>query len=141
MRSQIAEDDNDVYACSPSLALAMAQMRVDLAQRLRIEDLAAHVRLSRAYFIRAFKRATGQTPHQWRLFERVRAAQRDLTHAELTPAEIALKYGFSDQAHFTRVFKRLVGVPPASWRENGATQSTASRRNTTSSKTRAPSIN
>ncbi|WP_322053315.1 AraC family transcriptional regulator [Paraburkholderia bannensis] len=140
MRSPIAEDENDEGACSPSLALAMAHMQVDLAQSLRIDDLAARVQLSRAYFIRAFKRATGQTPHQWRLFERVRAAQCDLVRAELSPAQIALKYGFSDQAHFTRVFKRLVGVPPASWRAHSTIQATASRRNTTSSKTRAPSI-
>ncbi|HEV3427005.1 MAG TPA: AraC family transcriptional regulator [Paraburkholderia sp.] len=127
MESQIADDIDEREVCPPSLALAMAHMRLDLSQSVRIEELAARVQLSRAHFIRAFKRATGHTPHQWRLFERVRAAMHDLTAAELTSAQIALKYGFADQAHFTRVFKRLVGVPPASWRAGSASTGYASR--------------
>ncbi len=79
-------------------------------------DVAASVNQSTAHFFRTFRLSVGQTPHQWRLNVRIAAAQCDLIALPVHAAEIAQKYGFSDQAHFTRIFKRIVGQTPGEWR-------------------------
>jgi AraC family transcriptional regulator len=80
-----------------------------------IAGVAATCNLSRSYFIKAFKKTTGRTPHRWLLERRVDRAKELLRHS-CPIAEIALECGFSDQSHFTRVFTNLLGMPPGVWR-------------------------
>jgi len=98
------------------LSRALQVLESDLAAELSMTDIAAFVNLSKAHFFSSFRRSIGQTPHQWRLKVRIAAAQVDLIELPLCMAEIAQKYGFSDQAHFTRSFRQIVGETPGSWR-------------------------
>ncbi len=76
---------------------------------------AAACKLSRSYFIKAFKNTTGQTPHRWLTNYRIEKT-KELLLGPRSIAEIALECGFSDQSHLTRVFAQTVGVPPGYWR-------------------------
>ncbi|WP_367256812.1 helix-turn-helix transcriptional regulator [Pseudomonas sp. stari2] len=83
---------------------------------LGIQTMAQLLELSEGYFIRAFKQATGKSPHSYlidRRLARARALMRDST-ASL--AEIALACGFNSQAHMTSAFKQRLGVSPAQLR-------------------------
>jgi AraC family transcriptional regulator len=80
-----------------------------------IAEIAATCNLSRGYFIKAFKKTTGRTPHRWLLEHRVDRAKESLLHSHPI-ADIAVKCGFADQSHFTRVFKNITGIPPGVWR-------------------------
>lgn len=82
-----------------------------------IAEIAAACKLSRSYFIRAFKAATGETPHRWLLQHRIQMA-KELLLGPLPISEIALACGFSDQSHLTRVFSGLIGMPPGAWRRD-----------------------
>jgi transcriptional regulator GlxA family with amidase domain len=81
-----------------------------------IEEVASECELSRGYFIRAFSRTTGRTPHQWLLEQRVIRARQLIETTSMTLAEIAAACGFADQSHLNRVFARIVGHPPGAWR-------------------------
>lgn len=81
-----------------------------------IEEVANECELSRGYFIRAFSRTTGLTPHQWLLEQRVAHARQLIETTAMTLAEIAVVCGFADQSHLNRVFARIVGHPPGAWR-------------------------
>jgi AraC-like DNA-binding protein len=81
-----------------------------------IGDIASECHLSRAYFIRAFARTTGRTPHQWLLEQRVTEARVLIETTEKPLAEIAMICGFSDQSHLSRVFLKLCGATPGAWR-------------------------
>ncbi|MBA1203307.1 helix-turn-helix transcriptional regulator [Pseudomonas capeferrum] len=63
-------------------------------------------------FSRAFKEATGSSPHLYLIAERVKRAQRLLATTACTLSEIASLCGFSDQAHMTRLLKARLGVTP-----------------------------
>ena len=89
-----------------------------LGQALTIETLAREVHLSPYHFARAFKAATGQSPHRYTTDRRVERAKALMAQRRLSLAEISHQCGFSSQAHFTRWFKRLVGATPAVYREN-----------------------
>ena len=81
-----------------------------------VADVADACRLSRSYFIRAFRETTGQTPHQWLLAQRIDHARTLLAGSQLPLAEVAAACGFADQSHFTRVFAQGVGTSPGRWR-------------------------
>lgn len=73
--------------------------------------------LSRFYLVRAFRKHTGLTPHQFQLDRRMRVAKKLLaTHQPL--AEIALELGCVDQSHFGRLFKSYTGLSPAQYRKS-----------------------
>ncbi len=81
-----------------------------------IADIARECNLSRSWFIRAFARSTGRTPHQWLLEQRTEQARGLIETTRMTLAEIALTCGFADQSHLSRVFARTLGVTPGAWR-------------------------
>jgi transcriptional regulator GlxA family with amidase domain len=87
----------------------------DLAGNPSLSELAALCGLSRSYFIRAFKQATGMPPHRWLLMQRVKRA-KDLLRATTMPiADIAVACGFADQSHLTRVFSKAFRISPGAW--------------------------
>ena len=86
------------------------------ADDISLLDAARACGLSRSHFSRAFRVATGLTPHQWLQRYRVDAAKQMLLKPRMSIAEIATACGFADQSHFTRVFSRLIGDSPAAWR-------------------------
>ena len=101
---------------SSRVALALGLLAADRSGDLSIDQVAASVQMSKANFFHAFREQVGRTPHQWRLEQRIAAAQSDLANNSMSLSEIACHYGFSDQAHFTRTFRRVVGETPNSWR-------------------------
>lgn len=82
-----------------------------------LEDMAALACMSRYHLVRAFRRETGLTPHQFQIQNRVRKGQR-LLDGPATVAEAAAAAGFCDQSHFDRHFKRLVGLTPADYKRS-----------------------
>ncbi len=91
-------------------------LRARLAASLTIRDVSRECRLTPSYFAAAFKRSTGQSPHQFLSELRVVEAKNLLRQSSLPLSDIGLMCGFSDQSHFTRTFSRLVGVSPGQWR-------------------------
>ena len=86
------------------------------ADDFSLVDAARACGLSRGHFTKAFRVATGLTPHQWLQRYRIDKAKDQLLDPALTIADIAASCGFADQSHLTRVFSRLVGDSPAAWR-------------------------
>jgi len=80
-----------------------------------LSDLAKMTGLSRYQVIRAFRTATGMTPHAYQLNQRINQARVGLRLGEPL-ADLAYRLGFADQGHFQRVFKAHVGVTPGRYR-------------------------
>jgi len=64
--------------------------------------------------VRAFKAATGVTPHQQLIQIRIARARARLARGEPIAA-VAADSGFYDQSHFHRHFKAIVGVTPGEY--------------------------
>ena len=92
----------------------------NLAQPIRLSELASLADLSPSQFGRAFKISTGTTPHLWHLDARIESAKRLLTQHRYSLAEVALDTGFSEQSHFNRAFRAATGVSPGAWRREMA---------------------
>ena len=95
-------------------ALAWAQEHLDLP--LTVEDLASRSAMSRRTFARRFAAATGTTPYQWLLRQRLQLAQRLLETSDLPVDMIAHKTGFSTAANLRKHFGRQVRTSPQAYR-------------------------
>ena len=96
---------------------ARAYVSENLAQPIKLSDIAASVSLSPSYFHALFSKAYGITPHDFLLRERIRCAKELLATTSLSMAEIAERCGFVTQQYLNSVFKRYVGVSPGKCRK------------------------
>ena len=97
------------------LARAVDLMHACAGDKLTLAQLAQAAGLPRQRLIRAFRRATGLTPHAFLLNVRANLA-RKLLRAGAEPLAAAAVAGFADQAHLNRAFKARFGVPPGAFR-------------------------
>ena len=88
-----------------------------LDEAITVERLAAAACLSQFHFSRAFKLATGRTPHQYLSEERIRHARLLLAEGEQSLVEVALSCGFASQASFAKAFHRAAGTTPGHYRD------------------------
>ena len=89
-----------------------------LDQRLTLAELSAVVGFSAWHFARAFKAATGQSPHQYVLDCRIAQARKLLAVVDLPLAEVARVCGFASQSHMTGVFRQKLGITPGRYRKD-----------------------
>lgn len=83
---------------------------------LSLSDLAGLACLSRYHFIRAFRATTGETPRQYQIAARLRAAADRLVDTKAPITQIAFDAGFNDLSHFNATFRRTFGASPRAWR-------------------------
>jgi AraC family transcriptional regulator len=96
----------------PVLRKVLEHIDQRIGEAVLVEELAGIAGLGAAHFARAFKAATGVAPYQLVMRRRLDAARQALEAPDPDILNVALRFGFADQAHFTRLFKRQFGVPP-----------------------------
>lgn len=94
----------------------MAYIQTQLELSLTVEEMAAEAGMSVNSLIVHFARATGYTPAQYMLRQRLRRACWFLMNRPLSVAEIAFATGFSSHAHLCAIFRRKLGMSPGEWR-------------------------
>jgi transcriptional regulator GlxA family with amidase domain len=87
-----------------------------LDQPLTVEALARHANMSSRNLSRHFRSATGTTPLQWLLTQRIRRAQELLETTNQNIDTIAAATGMGTATTLRRHFNRTVGVPPHTYR-------------------------
>ena len=95
----------------------------DYAQRIDVAALARAAHASPAHFSRSFKRAFGETPHQYLLRRRIERAMDLLRSTPRSVTQVSLDAGFRSLGSFSTAFGKLVGEPPSAyarrWRAAG----------------------
>ena len=102
----------------PARHLLRARDLIDAryAEPLDVAALARRAHASPAHFSRSFKRAFGETPHQYLLTRRIERAKHLLRETDLSVTEVSLEVGFRSLGSFSAAFKRIVGVGPREFR-------------------------
>src|ERR1700710_2147705 len=86
------------------------------ADRLEVADLARAAGLSPAHFSREFRRAFGETPHQYLLTRRLERAAALLRNTDRSVADICFAVGLQSVGSFTTSFGRTFGISPTAYR-------------------------
>jgi AraC-like DNA-binding protein len=85
---------------------------------LTVADLARAAGLSRAHFSVEFRRAFGETPHQYLLTRRLERAAALLRDTDRSVTEICFAVGLASVGSFTTSFGRLYGMSPSAYRRS-----------------------
>ncbi|MEM1400362.1 MAG: AraC family transcriptional regulator [Pseudomonadota bacterium] len=88
----------------------------NLSEDLTLEAMSNLAAMSGFHFSRAFKAATGKSPLQYVIAERISLAMVLLKTTSLTVSEIGFRTGYNDLSRFGKHFKRATGKTPATFR-------------------------
>ncbi|MBP0449076.1 helix-turn-helix domain-containing protein [Kitasatospora sp. RG8] len=104
----VADDD--------SLAPVLQWATANLEQPLTVDELARRARMSPRTFFRRLQAATGTTPLQWLLNQRLARAQSLLEATDLPVEQIGERSGLGSATNLRRHFTARVGVTPTDYR-------------------------
>jgi transcriptional regulator GlxA family with amidase domain len=90
------------------------------ADPLSVADMASAAGLSQAHFSREFKRAFGESPHQYLLTRRLERAAALLRVTDWSVAEVCFAVGAGSVGSFTASFGRVFGRSPTAYRRSWA---------------------
>ena len=115
----VAETLGEIVCASPpsigraprAVRRARLFLRDALADKITLDELAAHAGLDKFHLVRAFRSEVGVPPYEYLTHLRISRA-RDLLQRGVLVAEAAQAVGFCDESQLHRHFRRIVGVPP-----------------------------
>ena len=93
-----------------------------IAERVGLGETAKHVHLSRNYFCKVFKKATGINFTEYVARVRVENAKDLLSNLQLRMNEVADRAGFQSISQFNRVFRRYTRCSPTAYRASLPTE-------------------
>jgi AraC family transcriptional regulator len=93
-----------------------AYVDANLAEPIKIAELADLVGVSLGYFHRAFQATLGKTPLEFINARRVQRAMQSLQRDDTPVTAVALKVGFASPGYFSRVFRRYAKLSPSQYR-------------------------
>ncbi|TCL72592.1 transcriptional regulator FtrA [Rhizobium sp. BK251] len=99
-----------------AIAPLLENVRANLAANWSVERMAGECRMSVRTFLRRFSEATGQTPGDWLLSERVSDAQRLLCLGQSNMEVVALASGFGSAHTLRHHFRKRIGISPSEYR-------------------------
>jgi len=102
----------------PDRHLLRARDVIDVryAEPLDLDALARAACVSRWHFVRSFRRAFGETPHQYLMTRRMERAAALLRTTDHAVAAICLEVGLTSAGSFATAFKRTYGCTPTAYR-------------------------
>lgn len=105
------------FGVGNEIARVIEHVSSHLDQDITIEDMAAHVGMSRAVFHRRFKEATTMSPIQFVKGIRLNNAAMRMAQGS-TVNEAATEVGYASPSQFSREFKRMYGQSPKQWSQS-----------------------
>ena len=97
---------------SHQVARTIGWLRQNLAQPIRIDDLAGIANMSKSSLHHHFKALTAMTPLQYQKQLRLQEARRLMLTERHDAASAAHRVGYESPSQFSREYRRMFGAPP-----------------------------
>lgn len=95
------------------LRRALEFMEENLGERFSLQALAEAAGVSRFHFARMFRIATGHSPMEYLMRQRIERSKAMLLSNAPSISNVAAVLGFCDQSHFSKTFRRIEGRSPS----------------------------
>ncbi len=105
-----------------AVANAKQFVQTHVEESITLDEVVRHVHVSRFYFCKLFKKATGMTFTEYVARVRVEKAKALLGDPSRRISEVVFAAGFGSIPRFNSVFKRQVGMAPTEYRASLRTQ-------------------
>lgn len=105
----------------------LEKVRANLPMSWSVELMARECRMSERTFLRRFSEATGQTPGDWLVAERIGEAQRLLCQGQANMEAVALASGFGSSHTLRHHFRKRLGISPGEYRARFISEQPGSR--------------
>jgi AraC-like DNA-binding protein len=94
--------------------IVQAKLFIDrhFREKININEIAEEASFSRFHFIRLFRQAYGDTPHQYLMSLRMLEAEKLMTNPDMKIQDICFAIGFESVGTFTTQFSKLYGKTP-----------------------------
>ena len=96
----------------PKLADAVAYMEANITELISLDEIAAHVGLSRRQLERLFQKHLNCVPTRYYMRVRLMHARQLLLQTSLPIVDVADASGFVSTPHFSKCYREHFGVPP-----------------------------
>lgn len=107
----------DIFAVEDPIIRSVAKLiRERACTGINVIDLLRDVPLSRRVFENRFRKATGQTPHEAIISQRLKRVEQLLRESDLSLEMIASKTGFEHPEYMSVAFRKHFKSPPAKYR-------------------------
>jgi AraC-like DNA-binding protein/ligand-binding sensor protein len=106
-----------------AVASAKQFVQSHVEESISLAQVVEHVHVSRFYFCKLFKKATGMTLTEYVSRVRVEKAKSLLVDQSLRISEVVFAAGFGSIPRFNNVFRRYAGMAPTEYRANLRSQS------------------
>ena len=94
----------------------LAYLQKNYAEAISLDEIAAHIGLSRSECCRYFKRTSGQTLFVYLRQYRLHKSFRWLAETDRPISQVAQICGFPSQSYYTKEFRNLTGITPRQYR-------------------------
>jgi AraC-like DNA-binding protein len=94
------------------ISKAVKQLRENIDQPLKIENIAREIGMSVSGFHHHFKSVTAMSPLQFQKQLRLQEARRLMLGEDLDVSSASFRVGYEDPSYFSREYKKLFGAPP-----------------------------
>ncbi len=91
---------------------ALEYIRLHSNEKLKLDDIAESVGISKHHLCREFKKHTGETVIYYVNALKMRSATRLILHG-ISPVDVAIGLGYDNTSYFTQVYKRHIGETPS----------------------------
>lgn len=94
------------------ISQVIRRIKANLAQPVRVEELAAMANMSASSFHQHFKAVTAMSPLQYQKRLRLTEARQMLLSGDADAASAAYRVGYESASQFSREYARMFGAPP-----------------------------
>ena len=108
--------ENCVPECRDEIEKICTLLEQHYMEHICLEQLCKYAALSKSTLLRAFTKSKGITPYRYLENIRINEAKK-LLGKGISPIDVAMQTGFSDQSHFTNYFTRFIGLAPGVYRD------------------------
>lgn len=110
----------DIPKQSRTVMKVVSVVSADFRKNYSIEELAGECGYNESYFIKAFKKETGKTPHAYISDMKIEKAKQLLLNSDASLTQISHECGFGAYINFYKAFIKRVGMPPLEWKKKVA---------------------